>query len=103
MGFNTSMLSHAAIEKFEPHMSHDAEMTSVQPIAPATRSAAAQRMRAHRKRRRAGLRCVIVQLRATEIDVLIKRGLLKDDARNDPYAIRDAVHAHLDRTLSKAV
>jgi hypothetical protein len=56
-------------------------------------------MRAHRERRRAGLRCIVVQLRETEIDVLIRKGLLKVDARNDHYAVRNAVHAHFDRTL----
>jgi hypothetical protein len=64
-----------------------------------TRSAAAERMRAHRDRRRAGLRCVGVQLRETEIDVLIRKGLLKADARNDLYAVRDALHEHFDYTL----
>ena len=63
------------------------------------RSAAAERMRAHRKRRRAGLRCVVVQLRETEIDVLIKRGLLKADARNDLSAVVHALYHHLDATL----
>ena len=63
------------------------------------RSAAAERMRAHRKRRRAGLRCVVVQLRETEIDVLIKRGLLKADARNDLNAVVQALYHHLDATL----
>ena len=52
-------------------MSHDTEISNVQATVPA-RSAAAQRMRAHRKRRRAGLRCVVVQLRETEINVLIR-------------------------------
>ena len=70
---------------------------------PSARSAAAERMRAHRERRRMGLRCVTVQLREKEIQVLIQKGFLKADARNDVYAIRDAVHAYLDRTLSKAV
>jgi hypothetical protein len=44
----------------------------------------------------------MIQLRETEIDVLIKRGLLKADARNDVCAVRDALYAHLDRTLSTA-
>jgi hypothetical protein len=59
-------------------------------------------MRAHRKRRQAGLRCVVVQLRETEVDVLIRKGLLGADARNDVYAIRDALHVHFDRTLGAA-
>jgi hypothetical protein len=71
-------------------------------VAPTGRSAAAQRMRAHRKRRRAGLRCIVVQLRETEVDVLIRRGLLSADARNDVHAVRDALHAHFDRTLATA-
>ena len=80
-------------------MSYDDEPSTVS----LTRSAAAERMRAHRERRRMGLRCVTVQLREKEIQVLIQKGFLKADARNDVYAIRDAVHAYLDRTLSKAV
>jgi hypothetical protein len=79
-------------------MSHDTKISNVQATVP-TRSAAAERMRTHRKRRRAGLRCVVVQLRETEIDVLIRRGLLKADARNNVRAIGDAIHAHFDKTL----
>jgi hypothetical protein len=44
----------------------------------------------------------VVQLRDTEVNVLIQKGLLSADARNDVYAIRDALHAHLDRTLGAA-
>jgi hypothetical protein len=62
-------------------------------------SPAAQRMRLHRKRRRAGLRCLTVQLREAEIDVLIRKGLLNFETRNDPIAIIRALHGHLDRTL----
>ena len=82
-------------------MSEHAEMSdgTTPPIA---RSAAAQRMRAHRQRRRDGLRCILVQLRETEIDELIGKGLLQADARNDPYAIRNALHAHFDRTFGTA-
>ena len=38
---------------------------------------AAERMRRHRQRRRDGLRCLMVELRETEIDALIGIGLLK--------------------------
>ena len=79
-----------------------AEMSSGPTTQPISCSATAQRMRAHRKRRRAGLRCVVVQLRETEIDVLIRKGLLKADARNDLYAVRNALHEHFDRTLGTA-
>jgi hypothetical protein len=62
----------------------------------------AERMRRSRKRRRDGLRCLTIELHETEIDVLIEKGLLNADARNDVYAIRDAVHAHFDSTLGSA-
>jgi hypothetical protein len=38
-----------------------------------TPSAAALRMRRHRERCRAGLRCVTIELRATEIGALIRK------------------------------
>ena len=41
----------------------------------------------------------MIQLRETEIDVLIKRGLLKADARNDLNAVVQALYHHLDATL----
>jgi len=86
----------------DPMVNMDAEMSSAT-TAPATAcSAAAQRMRAQRKRRQAGLRCVVVQLRETEIDELIRRKLLQADARNDVYAVRNALHAHFDRTFGTA-
>jgi hypothetical protein len=66
---------------------------------PAARSAAAERMRMHRERRRQGLRCLMIELRDTEIDALIRKGLLKPEMRNDPAEIIDALYAHLDRTL----
>jgi len=66
---------------------------------PATRTAAAERMRRHRQRRRDGLRCFMIELRETEIDVLIRKGLLKPETRNDTSAIIDALYAYLDHTL----
>jgi hypothetical protein len=68
---------------------------AITPPAPITPSAAAKRMRNHRERRRLGLRSVTVELRETEIDVLIQKGLLKPDARNGTYDVRDALHAYL--------
>jgi hypothetical protein len=67
-------------------------------IARAT-SAAALRMRRHRERRRAGLRCVTIELRATEIGALIRRGFLKEDGRHDHRAVKRAFYGFLDRTL----
>jgi hypothetical protein len=75
-------------------------MTTNPPTAaPAIRSAAAERMRRHRERRHFGLRCVTLQVRDGEIEELIRRGLLRADMRNEVYEIREALYAHLDRTL----
>ena len=73
-------------------------MTTSPPIAK-PRSSAAERMRRHRERRRDGLRCLTIELRETEIEALIRKGMLKVDARNDLDAICDALYAHLERTL----
>jgi hypothetical protein len=80
------------------YMSEHAEMSdgTTPPIA---RSAAAQRMRAHRKRRKAGLRCLTIELRETEVTELVRRKLLEADARHDKNAVRMALYQHLDDTL----
>jgi hypothetical protein len=62
-------------------------------------SRAAERMRRHRERRRDGLRCVMVELRETEIDELIRRKLLKSETRNDAWAIKSAIYAIFDDVL----
>ena len=59
---------------------------------------AAERMRAHRQRRRDGLRCLTIELRDTEIAALIGK---KAVARHDQEAIRNALYRHLDRTLDE--
>jgi hypothetical protein len=64
------------------------------------RSPAAKRMRRHRKRRRKGLRCVTIELRETEIEILVQRGLLQVDARNDARAVRKALYQYFDHTLN---
>jgi hypothetical protein len=63
---------------------------------------AAERMRRHRQRRRDGLHCLSVELRETEIDALIRMGLLSGDDRRNPNAIREALYAFLDNALDKA-
>jgi hypothetical protein len=75
-------------------------MTTNPPTAPpATRSAAAERMRRHRERRQDGLRCLTIELRETEIDALIRKGMLNADTRNDPRAIEMALYQFLEHTL----
>ena len=62
-------------------------------------SPAAERMRRHRERRRIGLHCLTIELRATELDALVRRKFLKNETRNDQRAILIALYEFLDRTL----
>ena len=64
-------------------MAQDAKVTTI----PASRSPAAERMRQHRERRRQGLRCLMIEISETEIDGLIREGLLPAEMRNDVYAV----------------
>jgi hypothetical protein len=75
------------------------QMTAIPSDEEISRSPAAERMRRHRERRRDGLRCLIIELRETEIDVLIGKGMLKADARNDPLSIEMALYQFLEGTL----
>jgi hypothetical protein len=63
---------------------------------PATCTAAAERMRRHRQRRRDGLRCFIIELRETEIDALISNGLLAAEKRQDYDSVQSAFYTFLD-------
>jgi hypothetical protein len=79
-----------------------AEMTAMTPaIDPAARTAAAERMRRHRQRRRDGLRCLIIELRETEVDALIRKGLLPADNRHDYGSVQSALYAFLDDALGE--
>jgi hypothetical protein len=63
-------------------------------------SAAAERMRRYRQRRRSGLRCLTIELRETEADALIRMGFLDANARNDQGRIAEALYAYFDRELT---
>jgi hypothetical protein len=77
-------------------------MTAIPPTTePATRTAAAERMRRHRQRRRDGLRCFIIELRETEVDALIRKGLLEAENRRDYDSVQLALYAFLDRALGE--
>ena len=54
-------------------------------------SPAAQRMRRYRKQRRQRLRSVRILLDETDIDALIRMGLLKEHRRHDVEALQTAV------------
>ena len=73
-------------------MSEHAEMSGA-PRPHRCALSAAERMRLHRQRRKEALRCLTIELRETEVDALIRRGLLKADARNDRLAIVNALYA----------
>ena len=77
-------------------------LTPPSSVEPPTRTAAAERMRRHRQRRRDGLRCLMIELRETEIDEFLRKGLLKPETRNDTSAIIDALYVHLESTLHQS-
>jgi hypothetical protein len=58
-------------------------------------SAARERMRRHRQRRRDKLRCLLIELRESEIDELIRRGLLPPECgfRRNPAGYSDLMPA----------
>ena len=56
-------------------------------------------MARHRRRRRNGMRCLLIELRETEIDQLIRRKLLAPDSRNDLGALRKALYDFFDDIL----
>ena len=71
------------------------------PAETIARPSAAEHMRLHRVRRRNAMRSLWVELRVTEIDALVRTGLLKVETRNDPNAIREALYEYLDQTLGR--
>jgi hypothetical protein len=68
---------------------------------PATGTAAAERMRRHRQRRRDGLRCFMIELRETEVDDLISNGLLAAENRQDYASVQSAFYAFLDHAFAE--
>jgi hypothetical protein len=62
-------------------------------------SPAAERMRRHRERRRKEQRCLTIEMHETEIDELVRRGLLKSEMRNSTNAVIQALYTFLDSTL----
>lgn len=63
---------------------------------------AAERMRLYRKRRRQGLRYVRIPLHVTEVDSLIRMGLLEKEQRHDPERLQTAVLGLIYRVLEDA-
>ena len=66
---------------------------------PRMRSPGAERMARCRQRRQNGMRCLIIELRETEIDALIGRHLLAAESRHDNAAVRRGLYQFLDDAL----
>jgi hypothetical protein len=72
-------------------------MTSIAntpPIPPA-----AERMRRYRERRHNGLRCVTVEILESEIDALVRKGLLGAEMDDDPIEIAGALYKLFEEIL----
>jgi hypothetical protein len=67
------------------------------------RGGAAERMRRSRQRRRDGLRCLRLELRDSEIEALVRRGLLPASERTNRNAIIKAMYAFFDGTLGRSM
>jgi hypothetical protein len=67
----------------------------------AAREAATKRMRRCRARRRAGFRCLTIELHDNEIDALVHRGLLRVDDREIPDAIVTALYDYLEGSIGR--
>lgn len=67
----------------------------------AAREAAAERMRRCRARRRAGFRCLVIEISNAEIGGLVRHGLLSADGREDLDAIQTAVYDFFEQTIGQ--
>ena len=59
------------------------------------RTASTPRVRAHRERRRLGVRCVQVPVNKTSIEALVRLGYLPEGLAQDLSAIRQAVEIYV--------
>ena len=62
-------------------------------------SAAAERMRRHRQRKRDGLRSLTIEVQEAEIDALIRSGFLDKDSRNNANAVAQALYRVFDHVF----
>ena len=62
---------------------------------PTARLASALRVRAHRERRRLGVRCVRIQVVKNSIEALVKMGYLPEAEARDVRAIQKAVQTYV--------
>jgi hypothetical protein len=78
-------------------MAQDSEIDAASAARESSRSPAAIRMRRHRDRRRKALRCVTIEVFESEIGLLVQRGFLRDEVRNNPLEVGNALHRYFDR------
>jgi hypothetical protein len=73
----------------------------IEKLTPATKSisAAAERMRRSRQRRRDGLRSLRIDLHATDVEALIDAGFLDERNRNDSSAVVCALYKFFEDRL----
>jgi len=64
-------------------------------------SAGAERMRRSRQRQRLGLACVVVEVKMSEIDALVRRGFIRQEDQRDYASVVAGLHRLLDETLRK--
>lgn len=62
-------------------------------------SSGALRQQIYRQRKKRGLQCIQVEIRQSEIQTLVNRGLLATTDVSSAGAIRMALYTHFDRTL----
>ncbi len=60
---------------------------------------AAERMARYRERRKAGMRCLTLEIRNSEISALVRRGLLDSKKTDDRAAIKAAIYAYFEQAL----
>jgi hypothetical protein len=75
---------------------------SVAVMIETAKAGSAERMRRCRARRRAGFRCIVIEISNDEISGLVRRGLLSEDDREDLDAIQTAVYAAIVTRNSRA-
>jgi len=80
-------------------VSEDAIKTEAVGVPIRSSSPAAERMRLHRKRRRQGMHSLRTSLHVTQIDGLVRKGLLSQEDRADPEALQRAIDALFSRVL----
>ena len=74
---------------------------SVAVMIETAKAGSAERMRRCRARRRAGFRCIVIEISNDEISGLVRRGLLSEDDREDLDGIQTAVYGFFEKTIGR--